>query len=348
MTLWALLASFALFCANGFFVATEFSLIASRRPKLEPLAEEGNRRARLALASMSDLPTQMAGCQLGNTGSSIILGFLAEPSVAHLLELALDGLLPESALHTVSFIIALILVSCLHMLIGEMVPKNLALAGPERVAMTLAPIHRVFVAMFRPLIWVLNLLSVAIVEKLGYHATEEIGSAYTAQEFSSMVAASHQKGVIEEFDHLLLTGALDFGEQTVSSVAIARSQVQTVNRQMTVADIEQVVVSSGHSRLPVLGTGFDDVLGYVHAKDLLRLPVEDRDAPVPLELIRRMLKVSLDRKLEDLLLQMRKSRLHFAVVQDASRRTVGIVTLEDVLEELVGDIRDESDREPSR
>ncbi len=344
MTTLALLASVLMLIVNGFFVAVEFALLGSRRPRLEAKAGD-SRRSRRALLSMSDLSRQIGGAQLGITIASLVLGFLAEPALAGLIEGTLGFAdLPSGLLHTVSFIIALIIVTTLHMVLGEMVPKNLAIADPEGSLVALAGPHQLFVTLARPLIWLVNVSAVVIVRALGFEITEEIRSAHTTEEFLVIVQGARDEGQIEEFDHNLLSGALDFGERRVTAVMIPRAAAVAVNRQMTLADVESVMVASGHSRLPVLGTGIDDVLGYVHAKDLLRIPAEGRDEPVPLEAIRRMLKVPGTRKLEDLLSQMRRSRLHFAVVQDSARRTIGIVTLEDVIEELVGEIQDESDR----
>ncbi len=344
MTYWALVASVLLLVVNGFFVAVEFALVASRRPKLEQMAEDGSWRSRMALAGVVDLQRQLGGAQLGITIASLVLGFLAEPAVAHLIEPIFEQFgLHDAALHTVSFILALALVVFLHMVLGEMVPKNLAIAAPESSLLWLAPVHRVFVVVFGPIIWFLNLLANGVMALLRIEPADEIGTAHTASEFAFLVNAARQEGLIEEFDHTLLTGALDFGELTAQSVMIPRSNVEAVTRSMTIEQVEQVIVTSGHSRLPVCGRSLDDVLGYVHAKDLLRLPAEARNDAVPLELIRRMLKVRADMLLEDLLIRMRQRQLHFAVVE-TSGVTVGIVTLEDVLEELVGDIEDETDR----
>jgi len=343
MTALALVGSVLMLAVNGFFVAVEFALLGSRRPRLESRAGD-SRRARRALASMADLSRQIGGAQLGITIASLVLGFLAEPALAVLIEDAFGFAdIPSGLLHTISFVVALTIVTMLHMVIGEMVPKNVAIAGPEQTLMALAGPHHVFVNLARPLIWLVNVCAVVIVRALGFEITDEIRSAHTTEEFMVIVRGARDEGQIEEFDHNLLSGALDFGERTVASVMVPRDRVMAVNRQMTLSEVEAVLVSSGHSRLPVLGTGVDDVLGYVHAKDLLRIPVEGHDEPVPLEAIRRMLKVPGTRKLEDLLAQMRQSRLHFAVVQDGAGHTVGIVTLEDVLEELVGEIQDESD-----
>jgi CBS domain containing-hemolysin-like protein len=347
MSIWAILASIVLIGVNAWFVAVEFALVGSQRAKVEVLAEHGSRRASRALTAMHDLSQQLAGSQLGITVASLGLGVLAEPAVARLIEplVELFGDPPEGVVHGVSFVIALAIVAFFHMVLGEMVPKGLALAGPERALLLLAPINNVFVAAFRPVIWLLDHMANGIVRLLGLQPTREIGTAHTAAEFSAMLDASRDGGLLEEFEHSLLAGALDFRSRTAEATMVPRERVVFVNRRMTVGSIERIAHSSGHSRLPVVGTGLDNVIGFLHVKDLLRLPAEARDEPVPLELIRRMLVVPGDRPLEDLLRAMRRARSHVALVRGAAGRTLGIVTLEDVLEALVGDIRDESDRD---
>ena len=229
------------------------------------------------------------------------------------------------------------------MVIGEVVPKNLALAGPERALLWMAPVSRAYLRIFRPIVWLLQRLANAGVRLLKVEPRDELTSAHTAEELAVMVAESHEGGLIESFAHDLLAGVLDFGDRDVSSVMVPRDDVVAVSRGQTVAEIEQVVVRSGHSRLPVVDADVDAVLGFVHAKDLLTLPPEAHGQPLPLRIVRRMLVVPADRSLEDLLLSMRRARIHFAVVVDDARRTLGVVTLEDLLEELVGDILDETD-----
>ena len=256
------------------------------------------------------------------------------------------GELPAALLHGISYAVALTLVSLLHMLLGEMVPKNLAIAGPEQTAMWLAPIHRTFVAMFRPLIWVLYAMAVGVVKLLGFNPKDEIKTAHTAAEFLALFRASKEGGLMQEFDHALLVGAVHFRDRTVHSIMIAAADLVAVHRDATVAEVERVIVESGHSRILVFETGIERVDGFIHAKDLLGLPPGATERPIPRELIREVLGVIPDLGLENLLLAMRRRRLHLAVVRSLTGDTLGIVTLEDVLEQLVGDINDESDRRP--
>jgi CBS domain containing-hemolysin-like protein len=333
---WALALAVVLLVANGFFVAVEFAVVGSRRTRLERLVEEGSRRARHALAATADLNTQLAGAQLGITMASLGLGAVAEPAVAGLLE----GFLG----HTGAVVVALVLVVFLHLVVGEMVPKNVALTDPERWLLTLVGPNRAYVWLFGPVIRVLNAVAGLGMRLLGVEPRRALAAGHTAEELAVMLAASREEGLIAGFAHDLLAGVLEFSERDVASVMVPREQVVAIRAGTTVADAERVVVDTGHSRLPVVGRDLDDVRGFIHAKDLLTLPPEARGRPVPRRLLRRMLVVPTTRSLEDLLLGMRRARVHFALVVDEAGSTAGIVTLEDLLEELVGDIVDESDR----
>lgn len=346
MTARNLLLAFGLLLANGFFVAVEFALIASRRTKLEAMAAQGSARARLAIGSMRHLNVQLAGAQLGITIASLLLGYVAEPTVAGLIE---DGVghvvdLPDRVLHTLGFVVALTIVAFLHMVIGEMVPKNIAIAAPERTLLALALPNRAYVTLFGPLLRVLNGLSAACVRLLGIEPRDELATAASADELALMLGASRDEGLIEEMAHRLLTGALDLGDRRITTVMVPREDVVWLPRTATPAQAEALVVSSGHTRLLVAGDAVDDVLGFVHAKDLLTMSGPARTRPLPLGRVRRMLVLGAATSLDGALLAMQQARLHVAVIADADGRTLGMATLEDVIEALVGDIRDESDR----
>lgn len=346
MTVRNLALALALLVANGFFVAVEFALIASRRTKLEAMAEQGSARARLAIGAMRHLNVQLAGAQLGITMASLLLGYVAEPTVAGLIEGGLEHVvhLPEGLLHTIGFVVALTIVAFLHMVIGEMVPKNVAIADPERTLLALALPNRAYVTLFGPLLRVLNGLVAAGVRLLGIEPRDELATAASADELAVMLGASRDEGLIEEVAHQLLTGALDLGDRSITTVMVPREGVVWLPRTATPAEAEALVVSSGHTRLLVAGEEVDDVLGFVHAKDLLTMSGSARTRPLPLGRVRRMLVLGAATSLDDALLAMQQARLHVAVVADPDGRTLGIATLEDVIEALVGDIRDESDR----
>ncbi len=349
MTVWMLALSLLLVAVNAFFVSVEFSLIGSRTSRLEPMADNSDDGATIALEAVRDLQPQLAGAQLGITMASLGLGFVAEPAVSSVIESVIElfGEIPSGLLHTISFVLALAIVVTLHMVLGEMVPKNIALAGPERAARVLAPVHRVYVSTLRPAIWLLNAMSNATLRLFGREPVDELNTALTVNEFHTLIAGAHEEGVIEVAEHDLLAGALDFRARTAGSVMVPRSRMVSIVRSTPVAEIEDLVARSGHSRLPVEGTGPDDIVGFVHSKDLLRLPADARPEPPPLEIIRRMLIVPPDRSIRDLMRSMRRTRRHMALVRDSEGGLLGMVTLEDVLESLVGSIRDETDRPES-
>ena len=344
MTLLALVAVVALIATNSVFVATEFALVTSRTSRLEARAEGGSRGARLALAARSDLRRQMSGAQLGITLSSVALGILAEPAIGPWVSSALEPVgVSDGAVETTGWVVALAGASVLQMLFGELVPKNLAIADPERTLGWTMPVHLAFVTVSAPAIWALDRAAALLVRPLGHRPVDTLEHSLGAAELSAVLVASRSEGLIEGFEHDLLASALHLGSRSVTSVMIPRSEMVVVDRRMTLAEIEGVIVTSGHSRLVVSGAGPDDLVGFFHVKDLFRLPPEAQDEPVPLELRRRMLVVEPDLPLDDLLLRMRRARSHLALVRESNGSTVGLVTMEDVIEELVGDIRDESD-----
>jgi CBS domain containing-hemolysin-like protein len=338
-----ILLSVLVLLANGAFVAAEFAFIAAGKARMELRAEQ-DPRARLALRSMRELSFLLSACQLGITVMSLLLGYLAEPAVARLLEGPLHDLgLPSASAHTVAFVIALTVVVFLHMVVGEMVPKNIAIAEPERTSLWLAVPMSGFTTVFRPVVRLLNLLANGFLRLLRVEPVDELSEARTGEEIAAMLTDSRREGLLEEVEHRLMSGVLGLPVREVATVMVPRDRVVAVPAGATAEQVERVAVASGHSRIPVFGRDLDEVLGFVHAKDLLRLEGPARARPLRPGLLRRMLVVQADRKLGDLLLAMRRARVHVALVTDGSGHTVGIATLEDVLEALVGDIRDEHD-----
>ena len=339
-----LAAAIFLIFINSVFVATEISLVASRISRLEELAEGGSRTAIRALEARKDLRKQLSGAQLGITLSSVILGILAEPSIGELIRSLLENLgLPSGVSETTSWISAIAIAAMFQMMFGEIVPKNIAIADPERTLLRIMPIQRFFVQIAKPVIWLLDKIVAIAVRPLSNKLQVGNDSAVGMTELLAVIKASRDEGLLESFEHELLTSALDLGQRPVSSIVIPRSEMITVDRKMNLVEIEKIVVASGHSRLPVIGNTENDLLGFLHVKDFLRLPQQAQNEPVPLEMIRRMLIVTPDLPLDDLLLQMRRSRSHVAGVKNTGGEILGLVALEDVIEELVGDIEDESD-----
>ena len=346
MTVWPFIAIVALIALNGFFVALEFALVGSRRSRLEPLAADGDKAAQRSLDAIAELSVQLAGAQLGITVASLGLGLVGEPAVAHLLESLAEHIpgFPTGWIHPIAAVVGLLIVVFLHMVLGEMVPKNLTLTHPETTLRLISAPNRFYLVVARPFVKILNVAANAGVRLFGVEPKDELGSAHTVEELAVMVAASADEGAIPSYAAELLAGVLEFGGREVASIMVPRSEIGVIPRSSTVAEAEAIVLDRGHSRVPVLGEGgLDDVLGFLHAKDLLALPPSANDRPIPPRLVRRMLVVPRERSLEDLLLAMRRSRVHFALVTEDDGATAGIVTLDDLLEELVGDITDDTE-----
>jgi CBS domain containing-hemolysin-like protein len=277
--------------------------------------------------------------------ASLGLGFVAEPAVATALEGAFERLfeIPEGLLHSISFVIALVIVVFFHMVIGEMAPKNIAIAEPERTALWLAVPIRVYANGLRPFIRLLNGAANGGLRLLRVEPRDEVIGVHSAQEIAGMIAHSAEEGLLEEFQERLLSGAIELGERDAGSAMVSRTELRAVPFTASPAEIEELVLQTGHSRLPVYRDDLDNIVGFVHAKDLLRITEDQRGRPIPTSLIRGMLVVPESRKLRPLLVDMRRERRHVALVIDEHGGTAGIVTLEDLLEELVGEIRDEYD-----
>ncbi|MBS1836731.1 MAG: HlyC/CorC family transporter [Actinobacteria bacterium] len=343
-----------LILGNAFFVAVEFSLLAARRGRVEEWAQEGRFGASAALRQMQSLNLQLATCQLGITVMSLLLGWLVEPAISAVFEgwLAHTGL-PHATGTVIGIAVALTIVAFVHMVLGEMVPKSLALTSPERSAVLVAPLQGAVTFVVWPVVWALDHLSRWGTRLLRVEPTDELTQAHTPDELALMMQQSVASGELEATEHVLLSGALAFLDRSVGEVMAPASRLVTVPSTATVANAEALLHRSGHSRVLVTGATADDVVGFLHAKDLLQIPDDRRHGLLPPGLVRVALRVRPDDRLSDLLLRMRRARRHVAVVSDeedepggarGGERVVGLVTLEDVLEAIVGDIRDETDR----
>jgi CBS domain containing-hemolysin-like protein len=338
---WALVAGVALLGANAFFVGYEFAVIAARQSAIEGHASHGDRRARAALQSMSELSVQLAGAQLGITMASLGLGYVAEPALAALLDPLFGAALPGEVARVAGFVVALGFVVFLHLVLGEMVPKNVAISSPQTVLLWLVLPYRAYLLVFRPIVRGLNALANAGCRLVGVRPRDAMGQIHSTEEIAAIVSQSHQEGVLPQDEAELLSGALHFARIPARDAVVRLSDVVSVRRGATVAQVARLVASRGHSRIPVLAGDRRRFLGYVHAKDLLELDATRWSAPVPLELIRPMPVVRADRPLVDVLRLMRRSRVHLAVVV-ADADPIGIISLEDVIEELVGEIAEEA------
>jgi len=330
----ALALTVILLIANGFFVAVEFGLIATQRAQLEDRAEQGHRRARSALNAITNLNTQIAGAQLGITMATIGLGRIAEPSVAKLLENTVLSGISEGARHTIGLIIALTLVTFLHILIGEMVPKNIALADAPATAMWLAPIHGLFVRIAGPLVWLLNAMANGVLRLTGVRAVDERAQAKTPAELAMLLVEARDGAVLDGYDFTLLSNTLELGGASISNAIVPWVDVDRANADAAVGEIEARMADSGHSRL-VLVNDDDKPTGWVHAKDLLAVDHQVWSQPLPQHRKRRLLEVDHQMAVEDALEHMQSNRAHFALAMAGNDQPIGLLTLEDVLRVLV-------------
>ncbi len=328
----AVFVAVLLLIANAFFVAVEFGLIATQRAHLEEHLAAGNKRARTALNAVTNLNTQIAGAQLGITMASIALGLVAEPSVAKILESTVLSGLSKDAQHTVGLIIALSLVTFLHILVGEMVPKNLALADAARTSMALAPLHGLFVRVTGPLISLLNWLSNQVLRLFGVSAVDERADAKTPEELSVLIATAHEDDVLDGYDYALLSSTLELGAATIRDGVVPWAQVDTTPDSIAISDIERAMAASGHSRLITLGSD-GEPSGWLHAKDLLGSDPASWNQPLPAGYPRDLVSLDIDTPAEDALALMQTQKMHVALATENGTR-VGLITLEDVLKVL--------------
>jgi CBS domain containing-hemolysin-like protein len=341
----AVLVALVLLVLNAFFVGAEFALLSARRSQIEPLAQAGSRSARTAVRAMEQVSLVMAGAQLGITVCSLGLGAVGEPAVAHLLEPVFHALrVPDAALHPVSFVVAMSIVVYLHVVLGEMVPKNIALAGPTRAALVLAPPIMLVVIVLRPAIRLLNLAANGILRLIRVEPKEEVSSSYTREEVAALVEESRGEGMIAADEYDRLAGALGFTEKTVSTVLMPVEGLSTVLRGSTAADVEALCAATGFSRFPVADPD-GTLLGYLHIKDVLESDEERRQRPVDDKWVRPFATVGPDDLLHEALESLQVRGAHMARVVRRDGEVLGLVTLEDVLEELVGVIRDGSHHE---
>ncbi|GLZ36788.1 hemolysin family protein [Actinokineospora sp. NBRC 105648] len=337
---WALALTLVLLLGNAFFVGAEFAIITARRDRLETLAREGQRRAAVAVEAGRQLPLLIAGAQLGVTVCSLGLGALAEPAIANLLEGPFGAVgLPEAVVHGAGFAIALGIVVTLHTVLGEMVPKNLAIAGPERAAMALVPVHLAFCKLVRPLLAMFTAVSTAVLRIFHVVPKDELETAYTPDELANMIAESRREGLLDDSEHRRLTNTLSSAERTVAEVLVPLAELKTVPHPPTVGAVEAAVAETGFSRFPVrMPDG--SLNGYVHVKDILDQVDADPSARVPWSRVRGLPELPADSRLDEALAALRRAQSHLAKAVSADREVLGVVALEDLVEEYVGTVRD--------
>ena len=378
----ALIVTVALLAGNAFFVGSEFAITSSRRAQLEPLAQAGDARAVTALWALQHISRMLATAQLGVTVCSTGLGVVAEPAIAHALTPLLARIgITDAGAHAVAVVIALVLVVYVHVVFAEMVPKNMSIAAPERAVRLLAPPLVWVSRVFGPVITGLNGFANRVLHVMGLEAKEEVSAAFNAAEVASIVERSTAEGVLED-DTGLLTGALEFSEETAGSVMVPLDALVTLAENCRPEDVEQAVAATGFSRFPLVavdagaagdGDGGDAdgagesgarnvhdandanhandasaatnrITGYLHLKDILYADGAQRSEPIPSWHARTLVPVRADDEVEDVLAAMQRTGAHLGRVEDADGVTVGVVFLEDILEELVGEVNDAMQR----
>ncbi|MFD0380132.1 hemolysin family protein [Streptomyces sp. NPDC059525] len=334
MTAIQLLIGLATLVVNAFFVGAEFALISVRRSQIEPYAEQGDRRARAVLWGLEHVSALMAAAQLGITLCTLVLGVVAEPAIAHLLSPLLDAVgVPSGVTHAISFVIALALATYLHMLFGEMVPKNVALAEPVRTALLLGPPLVAMTHALKPVIFAINTFANTLLRLLRVDAKNEVAATFSDDELARMVKDSSDAGLIDDRASERLHDALELGRRPVADVVLPVDRVVTARQGITAGGLERLSAESGYSRFPVVD-GQRRILGYLHVKDAL--DAEERAEPFPVSALRPIAQVRAETPLDDVLTAMRASRTHLAAVLGADGAMTGLVTMEDVLRELFG------------
>lgn len=343
----AIVLTLVLLAINAFFVAGEFATTSSRRSQVEPLVAQGVRGSRQAMYALEHVSLMLAICQLGITVASTSLGVVAEPAIAHLIEEPLVELgLPAASAHVFGFAIALAIVLILHVVVGEMVPKNISISTAHKALLILAPPLVAIGHLVRPLIEAMDRVANWFLRRFGIEPQSEVSSTFTVEEVASIVELSQQEGMLED-DLGLLSGTLEFSEETAGDSMVPLSELIVLPHDVTPAAVEREVAQTGYSRFPLVGED-GAIVGYIHLKDVLYADDEEsRDEPITSWRIRRMASINATDEVEDALRLMQRTGSHCAEVRDEDSTVIGVLFLEDILEELVGEVRDSLQREIS-
>lgn len=340
---WGIVWLVVLLAGNAFFVAAEFAVISARRSQIEPKAEAGSRAAKTTLWAMEHATMMLATTQLGITICSLLILNVSEPSIHHLLEgpLAWTGLSPE-LVSVVGFVITLVLVSFLHVVFGEMVPKNISFSLPDRAALLLAPPLVAIARVLHVVVLALNHSANAVLRAFKVEPKDEATSAYTVDEVATIVAQSQREGMITDATGTV-RAAFEFTEKTVVQTAVPMAELVTLPEDATPHDVERAVAQRGFSRYVLVDDGGDPT-GYLHLKDVIDLDEDEFADPVPPKRIRQLISIFQGTELEDALATMRRSGVHVARSFDETGATRGVLFLEDILEELIGEVQDATRR----
>lgn len=337
-----------LLAVNAFFVAAEFAVISARRSQIEPLAQKGKASAKTALYAMEHVSLMLATSQLGITVASLLILNVSEPAIHHLMEMALYGTgLAPGWISAISFIFALVLVTFLHVIFGEMVPKNASFSLPDKAILILAP-PLVFIArVVKPVIWVMNEIANGVLKLCRVQPRQEANSVFTLNEVATIVSHSTREGTIEDSSGTL-SAAFDFTTKKAGDIKVSLDNLVTLSESSTVSELEQAVAKYGFSRY-VISDAQEEPIGYIHLKDVLTYDDDISEAgthtgPIKTKRIRQLASVSESTDLEDVLAQLQRTGIHLTRVVDANGETTGVLFLEDIIEELVGEVNDATRR----
>ena len=328
-----------LLLGNAFFVAAEFAVMTARRSQIEPLADAGSKRAKITLGAMENVSLMLACAQLGITVCSLLILNVSEPAIHHLLVGPLHAVgVQDNVAAPIAFVVTLALVTFLHVTFGEMVPKNMSVSAADKAALLLAPPLVLVSKLVHPVIVVLNWTANHIIRLFGIQPTAEVSSSFTLEEVQSIVEESTRSGLVDDQTGLI-TGALEFSSQTAREIMVPLADLVTLPPEATPVDFEHQVGKTGFSRF-VFADDAGTLLGYLHLKDVLRIPLERYQVPIGEGRVRSMVNLHADEEIEDVLASMQATGTHMARVIDANEQTMGVIFLEDVIEQLVGEIRD--------
>jgi CBS domain containing-hemolysin-like protein len=334
---------------NGYFVASEFALVSVRKTRIEELAKKGNVTARLLKNALNELDSYISSTQLGITLASLGLGWIGEPALAKFIQPLLT-FVPEQAsfitAHGLAVTCAFIIITFLHIVLGELAPKTLALQRAEKVALIIIPPLVLFTRIFRPFIWILNGAGHLVLQLFGLKAPSDHQLVHSEEELKMLFSQSSLEGAIEKSEAEMVMNALTLGDISIKSIMVPRTDILAFNLNTPLIDIVKRIEKHPHSRFPVYEYTIDNIFGFIHVKDIYRehMNASESKPLAKLDIIRDIISVPENKKIDDVLQDMRKKRIHLAVVHDEFGGTAGIATLEDIIESLVGEIEDEFDR----
>lgn len=336
---------FILLLGNAFFVAAEFAVISVKRAQLEPKAAAGSALAKRALWCLDHVNLMLATTQLGITICSLLILNVSEPAIHHLLSYPLSAIgLTDAVTEVTAFVITLVLVSFLHVVFGEMVPKNISFSQPGHSAMVLSTPLLAISRVFRPIVFSLNWLANHFVRLIGITPRDSANSAFTLEQVATIVDESTEQGTLDDATGAL-RGAFEFTERTAGDIAVPLSDLRLMPADASASDVEAAVAKYGYSRYPVATTTGAAPIGYIHLKDVLDIGEDEWEKPLPSNRIRPLLQIAAAAEAEDALALMQRSGTHLASVTDATGKAQGVLFLEDIIEVLVGEVHDATTRE---